>query len=134
MSPEWLTGASFLGYGVSLYVGIGIPIPVLDEEMARYTAVKDADIRTQVYDYSMDYPGGGDIKSLGEVSYRELRSGRIVLNGKEVATASMSSYYKARQIAETLKTWIEKKEFLLGEPQALLPSVSPEPTGGHRKR
>jgi len=49
-------GASFLGYGVSLYVGIGIPIPILDEQMARFTAVKDEDITTQIYDYSMDYP------------------------------------------------------------------------------
>jgi uncharacterized protein (DUF39 family) len=134
MSPEWLVGASFLGYGVSLYVGIGIPIPILDEDMARYTAVKDEDIATQIYDYSMDYPGGGEMKSLGEVTYKELRSGRIVLKGKEVATASVSSYYRARQIAETLKSRIEKGEFLLGEPQMLLPSVSPEPPEGRRKR
>ena len=134
MSPEWLVGASFLGYGVSLYVGIGIPIPILDEQMARFTAVKDENITTQIYDYSMDYPGGGDIKSLGEATYKELRSGRIVLNGKEVATASMSSYYRARQIAETLKTWMEKGEFQLGEPQMLLPSVSPVPPEARRKR
>ena len=38
------------------------------------------------------------------------------------------------KIAETLKTWIEKGEFLLGEPQALLPSVSPTPPQGRRKR
>ncbi len=44
MSPQWLMGASMLGYGVSLYVGIGIPIPVLNEEMARFTAVRDEDI------------------------------------------------------------------------------------------
>ena len=128
------SASSFMGYGVSLAVGLGVPIPILDEQMARFTAVKDEDIQTQIYDYSMDYPGGGEMKSLGEVTYKELRSGRIVLNGKEVATASMSSYYRARQIAETLKTWIEKKEFVLGEPQMLLPSVSPEPPEGRRKR
>ncbi len=120
--------------GSPCYVGIGIPIPILDERMARFTAVKDEDLQTQIYDYSMDYPGGGEMKSLGEVTYKELRSGRIVLNGKEVATASMSSYYRATQIAETLKTWIEKGEFLLGEPQMLLPSVSPEPPEGRRRR
>jgi uncharacterized protein (DUF39 family) len=126
MSPEWLVGASFLGYGVSLYVGIGIPIPILDEQMARFTAVKDEDIYTQVYDYGKDYPHGGELKSLGEVNYKELRSGKIVLNNREIPTAPLSSYYKARQIAETLKTWIEKGEFLLGEPQELLPSVKPQ--------
>ena len=74
------------------------------------------------------------MKSLGEATYRELRSGRIVLKGKEVATASVSSYYRARQIAETLKTWIEKGQFALGEPQMLLPSVSPKPPEGRRKQ
>jgi uncharacterized protein (DUF39 family) len=122
MSPEWLVGASMLGYGVSLYVGIGIPIPILSEEMARYTSVKDEDIVTQIYDYSMDYPKGAP-KSLGEVNYKELRSGTIMLNGKKVATAPLSSYYKAREIANILKEWIERGDFLLGEPQQLLPSA-----------
>jgi len=121
MTPEWLVGASFSGYGVSLYVGIGVPIPVLNEEMARYTAVKDEDIYTQVFDYSMDYPKG-EGQSLGEVSYKELRSGTITLKGKKIATAPLSSYYKARKIANILKEWIEKGDFLLGEPQQLLSS------------
>ena len=125
MSPEWLVGASFLGYGVSLYVGIGIPIPILSEEMVRYTAEKDEDIYTQVYDYSMDYPGGV-AKSLGEVSYKELRSGSIRLNGKEIATAPLSSYYRARGIANILKEWIERGNFILGEPQQLLLSSCTE--------
>lgn len=122
MSPEWLVGASMLGYGVSLYVGIGIPIPILNEEMVRYTAVRDEDIVTQIIDYSMDYPKGSP-KSLGEVNYRDLRSGQILMNGKKVATAPLSSYYKAREIANILKEWIERGDFMLGEPQQLLPTV-----------
>jgi uncharacterized protein (DUF39 family) len=122
MTPEWLAAASILGYGVSLYVGIGIPIPILDEEMARFTAVKDEDIYTQIYDYSMDYPKGVS-KSLAEVSYKELRSGTIIIDGKKVITAPLSSYYKARLIANTLKEWIESGKFLLGEPQQILPSI-----------
>lgn len=124
MSPAWLVGASMLGYGVSLYVGIGIPIPVLNEEMARYTSVKNEEIYTQVYDYSMDYPKGGALKSLGEVSYGELFSGEITLNGRKIITAPLSSYYKAREIAHILKEWIERGDFLLGEPQQHLPSVA----------
>ncbi len=122
MTPEWLVGASMLGYGVSLYVGIGIPIPLLNEEIAQYTAVKDEDIYTQVYDYGVDYPSGGEARSLGEVSYKDLRSGAITIDDKEIPTAPMSSYYKAREIAELLKEWIERGNFVLGEPQQLLPS------------
>jgi uncharacterized protein (DUF39 family) len=123
MSPDWLVGASILGYGVSLYVGIGIPIPILNEEMVRYTAVRDEDIYAQVYDYGMDYPNGV-AKSLGEVSYKELRCVSIELVGIKIATAPLSSYYKAREIAHILKEWIEKRDFLLGEPQQFLPSNS----------
>jgi uncharacterized protein (DUF39 family) len=123
MSPGWLVGASMLGYGVSLYVGIGIPIPVLNEEMAKYTSVKNEDIYAQVYDYSMNYPKGGILKSLGEVNYKELFSGEITVNGNKILTASLSSYYKAREIANILKEWIEQGDFFLGEPQQRLPSV-----------
>ena len=123
MTAGWLTGASMLGYGVSLYVGIGIPIPILNEEMARYTAVKDENIWTQVCDYGMDYPKGV-VKSLGEVNYKDLRSGEITLKGARVVTAPLSSYYKAREIAHILKEWIERGDFLLGEPQQQLPSVN----------
>jgi L-aspartate semialdehyde sulfurtransferase len=122
MTPEWLTGASFLGYGVSLFVGIGIPIPILDEEMARYTAVKDENIYTQIYDYSMDYPKGNP-KPLAEVNYKDLRSGTITIDGKKIITAPLSSYYKAKQIANLLKEWIESGRFILGEPQQNLPST-----------
>jgi uncharacterized protein (DUF39 family) len=87
--------------------------------MARYTAVKDEDIYTQVFDYSMDYPKC-EGKSLGEVNYRDLRSGVITLKGKKIVTAPLSSYFRARQIAQILKEWIEKGDFLLGEPQQRL--------------
>jgi uncharacterized protein (DUF39 family) len=121
MSPKWIVGASILGYGVSLYVGIGIPIPMLNEEMAQYASVSDKDIYTQVFDYGVDYPNGV-VKSLSEVSYEDLRSGTITLNGKKIPTAPLSSYYRAMEIANTLKEWIEEGTFLLGEPQEILPS------------
>jgi uncharacterized protein (DUF39 family) len=125
MSQEWLVGASFQGYGCTLIVGVGVPIPLLNEEIAQYTAVKDEDIYTQIVDYSKDYPEGGPVQSLGEVNYKQLKSGKIKFNGREIPTTPLSSYPKAKQIAEILKEWIQKGEFLLGEPQQLLPSVNP---------
>jgi uncharacterized protein (DUF39 family) len=124
MSPEWLVGASFQGYGCTLIVGVGVPIPLLNEEIAQYTAVKDEDIYTQIVDYSKDYPEGGPIQSLGEVNYKQLKGGKIKFNGKEIPSTPLSSYPKAKKIAEILKDWIQKGKFLLGEPQQGLPSVS----------
>ena len=125
MSPEWLVGASFQGYGCTLVVGLGVPIPILNEEIVQYTAVKDEDIYTQIVDYSKDYPEGGPTRSLGEVNYKQLKSGKIKFNGKEIPTTPLSSYLKARKITGILKEWIQKGEFLLGEAQQLLPSVRP---------
>lgn len=120
MSAEWLRGMSIQGYGMSLGVGLGIPIPLLNEEMAAYTAVSDADLFTQVVDYGNDYPNG-IANSLGQVSYAELRSGMIRVEGRDVTTAPLSSMVKAREIANTLKGWIEAGSFTLGEPQFTLP-------------
>lgn len=122
MSPEFLRGVSMTGYGVSLAVGIGVPIPILNEEMARFTAVKDEEIYTQIIDYSEAYPQekGGN---LGEVNYRELKRGKITLKGKEVPTGCLSSYPLSKKIAGLLKEKIKKGEFLLTEPIAPLPGV-----------
>ena len=127
MDPDWLVGASIAGYGVSLFVGLGIPIPILDEEMAAFTAVKDEDLSTKIVDYSHDYPFGTGT-TLGTVTYAQLKTGKISFQGKEVPAAPLSSYPKAREIAEILKRRITKKRFLLGEPQWLIPP------GGRKKR
>ncbi len=121
MDPRWLVGVSIQGYGVSLAVGLGVPIPVLNEEMAAYTGVSDEELFTQVIDYGHDYPAG-EAKSLGQVSYAELKSGHIKLNGQSIPTVPLSSLVRARQIAQTLKQWIGEGEFVLGQPQMTLPA------------
>lgn len=122
MKPEWLRGTSFEGYGTTLTVGMGIPIPILNEEMLKYTTVKDEDIYAQIVDYSNDYPNGIS-NSLGEVNYKQLKTGSIKVNGKDTPTASLSSYSRAKVIAQELKESISKGEFTLGEPVELIPSA-----------
>jgi len=122
MSPRWLVGTSMLGYGCTLTVGIGVPIPILNEEILGYTTVTDAEIYGAVIDYSGDYPNLKD-NILGEVSYAELKSGEVKLKGKDIPTASLSSYPRAVEIANTLKDWILNGKFLLTEPVAPLPGV-----------
>ena len=123
MSPKWLIGVSLQGYGCSLSVGLGIPIPILNEEIVKHTAVSDEEIFTQIVDYGYDYPNGIS-KSYGQVSYAELKSGSIKFKGEIVQAVPLSSLVKAREIAETLKNWISKEKFTLCEPQFTLPKGS----------
>ncbi|TET16407.1 MAG: hypothetical protein E3J81_03220 [Dehalococcoidia bacterium] len=122
MKPQWLVGTSFVGYGTTLTVGLGVPIPILSEEILSYTAVTDQEVFAPIVDYFEAYPQRSpDV--LGEVTYAQLKSGKIKVKGKEVPTASLSSYSRAVEIANTLKDWIQKGGFYLTEPVAPLPSV-----------
>jgi uncharacterized protein (DUF39 family) len=122
MHPKWIAGVSMLGYGCSLAVGLGVPIPILNEAMARYTGISDEELFTQIIDYGHDYPKG-QAKSLGQVSYAELKSGTIRFNGREIPAVPVSSHVRALEIANILKGWIEKGDFYLTEPQVKLPTV-----------
>jgi uncharacterized protein (DUF39 family) len=118
MSTEYIRALDFRRYGISLAVGIGIPIPILDEQMMKCVSISDKDIFAPVLDYSVQ---SRNRKPLKETSYAELRSGTIELFGKKVKTSSLSSYYKARQIAEKLKQLVQEGDFLLTEPVERLP-------------
>jgi uncharacterized protein (DUF39 family) len=121
MSPRWLMGVSIQGYGCSLAVGLGVPIPVLNEEVAQFTGVSDEEIFTQVVDYGNDYPNGVS-RSQAQVSYAELKSGSIRIDGREIPTVPLSSVVRAREIAEMLKKRISSGKFLLTEPVFTLPA------------
>ncbi len=120
MHPKWLIGVSIQGYGCSLAVGLGVPIPILNEEMAQYTSISDEDLYTHVIDYVKDYPQGKP-SNYGKVSYAELKSGAIEVEGKRIPTVPLSSMVRAREIANLLKNRISAGKFLLGEPQSTLP-------------
>lgn len=118
MSSEFIQGASFTNYGTTLYVGLGIPIPILNEDLVKKTAIRDEDIYTDIVDYGI--PRRSRPK-LGKVSYKELKSGSITLNGKKVRTSSLSSFKKAKKVSEVLKDWILNQEFYLTSPVENLP-------------
>jgi uncharacterized protein (DUF39 family) len=121
MSSRWLVGVGIQGYGCSLAVGLGIPIPILNAEMARFAGVGDDELFTQVIDYGTDYPSGRSV-SLAQVSYAELKSGAIRVKEQTIPTVPLSSTVRAREIADTLKQWILNGSFFLGEPQFTLPA------------
>lgn len=119
MSTEYLRAAYFHKYGVSFFIGLGVPIPVLDADMAKRLAISNKEIETVVCDYSKSgHP------SIARTNYEALRSGFITLDGVKVRTAPMASLYKARVIAKELQSWIKEGKFLLTEPVASFPKQS----------
>ena len=118
MSSDFLQGAALTKYGTSLYVGIGIPIPILNIGLAKKTSIRDAEIFTNVVDYGV--PRRNRPK-LQKVSYKELKSGSIMVDEKRIRVSSLSSLKVARKIAATLKNWILNGEFFLTLPVELLP-------------
>jgi uncharacterized protein (DUF39 family) len=118
MSVEFLKGATFYGYGATLYVGIGIPIPVLNERIARKGGISDADIVTEVFDYGIDRR---ERPVLRKITYEELKAGMVEIEGKEVPTSPLSSFFMANKVAEELKSRIEGGKFFLSQPVERLP-------------
>lgn len=116
MSTEYLQAAYFDKYGVSLFVGIGIPIPILDAEMAKKVSINNNQIETSVLDY-----GTEGTPKLGQVTYSELQSGTIKIAGKKIRTAPVSSLAKARKIADELKKWLQNGQFEISKPVQMFP-------------
>jgi len=120
MNPRYVRGVSLKGYGVSLALGIGIPIPVLNRDILKRTTVRDRDIYAPVIDYSHDYPQRkSDI--VCRLNYEELRKGEVTINKKIVAVSSLSSYAMALEIAENLKDEVKQGNFILTKPIKRLP-------------
>lgn len=118
MDPRFIRGAAFTKYGTTIYVGIGIPIPILDIGLAKKTAIRDEEIKVPIVDYGVPVR---DRPKLGFVSYKELKSGTITINGKKVKASPLSGMKTAIEIAETLKKWIEEGRFYLTSPVEKLP-------------
>ncbi|MHC1631323.1 MAG: homocysteine biosynthesis protein [Methanotrichaceae archaeon] len=120
MSNKYLRAATFQDYGPTLYMGVGVPIPVLNEKIAKKTTVRDKDIITEILDFGVQRRSRPVIKT---VNYEELYSGFVDIDGKEVRTSSLSSRYVARQVADTLRDLILKGEFFLSAPVEHLSSI-----------
>ncbi len=118
MDAEFVRGATYPGYGTTLYLGIGAAIPILNDRLAKSTACRHADISTMVLDYGIQ-----ELKrpTIANVTYEDLLAGSLSIAGKKAKTACLSSFKLAEKIMDRLKEWIEDREFTLTAPAERLP-------------
>ncbi|MCP8310124.1 MAG: homocysteine biosynthesis protein [Candidatus Methylarchaceae archaeon HK01M] len=117
MNNRYLRGATYYKYGTTLYVGVGIPIPILNERVAASAALKDEEIFTKILDYGVPSRSRPTVK---KTSYAELKSGKVVIDDREITSSSLSSFKVASEIAKILKEWITDGSFLLNRPAELI--------------
>jgi uncharacterized protein (DUF39 family) len=118
MDARWVRGCYFKSYGPSLMLGVGIPLPVLHEEVVARCAVQDQNLAAPIVDFSIPRRVR---PTFGLVSYAQLKSGRITIEGKTVRAAPLASIYLSRQVAAELKQWIASGQFTLTEFVSPLP-------------
>jgi uncharacterized protein (DUF39 family) len=118
MDTRWVRGCYFKSYGPSLMLGVGVPLPVLNEKVVENCAVEDKDLVAPIVDFSIPRRVR---PTFGLASYAQLKSGKISIEGKAVRVAPLASLYLSRQVAQELKQWIEAGTFTLTEPVAPIP-------------
>ena len=132
MSARYVRGCYFKNYGSSLMLGVGLALPVLSEEVITYAAVTDEQIVAPVVDFAIPRRVR---PTFGLVTYSQLKTGRIIIEGKPVRVAPLASVYLSREVATTLKSWVEAGQFTLTQPIAPLPMDRAFiPQDGQRRR
>lgn len=118
MDARWVRGCYFKNYGPSLMLGVGVPLPVLNEEVIARCAVSDKDLVAPIVDFSIPRRVR---PTFGLVSYAQLKSGRITIEGKTVRVAPLASQFLSQQVATQLKQWIEAGTFTLTQAVSQIP-------------
>ena len=113
MKPKYVRGATITNYGPALFIGGGVPIPVLNAGIAKNCGISDEEIKATVYDYHIATRVKPVVK---KTTYGELKSGKVIIGNREVKCSSLSSISMAMEICEKLKEMIERGEFFLTAP------------------
>lgn len=108
MSSSFIKAAYLKNYGVTLFVGVGIPIPVLSEEVAFHASRSNKQITTVIKDYGKE---GKPV--IGEIDYETLFKNQLILSSKKIPASSMSGIKMASLICEILADRIRNGSFLL---------------------
>lgn len=118
MDSKWVRGCYFQNYGSSLMLGVGVPIPVLNEKVIQNCSILDHEIVAPIIDFSIPRRVR---PTFGLVTYAQLKSGQLKIDGKKVRVAPLASIAFSRLVAEELKNEIAQGNFTLTEPVTFLP-------------
>lgn len=118
MDPNWVRGCHFKNYGPSLMLGVGVPIPILNEQIAARCTITDDQILAPIVDFSIPRRVR---PTFGLIDYAQLKSGKIKIEGRTVRVAPLVSLSRSLEIAHLLKDWIVAGKFTLTAPVAALP-------------
>lgn len=113
MQPKWVRGGYLKSFGPVLYIGVGVPIPVLNDEIAENLTITDDKINTTIVDFSIPRRTK---PTFGQCTYEELRTSTVIINNKPTLVAPLASMAWAIDMCNVLKDSILKKQFLLSEP------------------
>lgn len=109
MQAEYMRPIFIRGYGISIYIGIGVAIPVLNEKIVKKLTITNDQIWTNLLDYATG-------ETIGEVNYRDLLDGTVRVRNRRLACHSLTDYPKSIKIMEVLKKRIQMRQFLLTTP------------------
>lgn len=114
LNPRYVKAVYIPGYGVSIYIALGMALPVIDEDFVHDLSVRNKDIKTNVVDYAT-----GD--TVCQANYHQLINSGLIIRGKTVKCRTMSKIKESYEITELLKNEILKGNFNLTSPVAHLP-------------
>ena len=113
MNPKWVRGGFLKSFGPVLYIGIAVPIPILNDEVGESFAITDDKIHTTIVDFSIPRRTK---PIFGQCTYEELRTSTVVINKKPTLSAPLTSMAYVTEICNLLKESILSKSFYLSSP------------------
>ena len=119
LDPRWLRATRLDGGGSGLLVAIAAPVPLINAAVAQQAAAGDAELQAPVLDFAIPRRVR---PSFGTVSYAQLHTGELSLEGRRLTCAPGHSPRLAAAIAEELVERLQQGRFPLRLPVQPLPA------------
>jgi uncharacterized protein (DUF39 family) len=113
LDPHWLRPCHFEGHGTGLLVAIAAPVPLLNLTEAAWAATGPEALQAPVLDLAIPRRVR---PALGQVSYAELLTGRVEVQGRRLRCAPAHSPRLATSITERLISLLRAGDFPLRLP------------------